>query len=353
MFDLSKNHFDLGELADPHFYNSTIDIKNKKKEKLISFLKKMILIRSVETKLAEKKRDGFIKGPVHLGVGQEAIPVGISSELLSKDRIFGAHRSHSHLLSLGSDVRKLFSEILAKATGHSKGMGGSMHLWDESVGFYGSVPIVAGTIPLAVGSALAARMQSTSDIAVAYFGDGATEEGVFHESLNLAKVLNCPIIFVCENNLFSSHMHISQRQPFSSESRFALANGIDFKVVDGNNVVEVAKVAKELIDKSRHKKVPTFMEAVTFRWYGHVDWREDIDVGVNRSKEEVDLWKMRDPVKRLFNSLMQLDLLKVEEFNEIKNNIQVLVDESWEIAIKDPSLGKNDLNKNVYSISGD
>ncbi|NQW57452.1 MAG: thiamine pyrophosphate-dependent dehydrogenase E1 component subunit alpha, partial [Polynucleobacter sp.] len=259
----------------------------------------MLKIRTVENKLANMRKSGLIGGPVHLGAGQEAVAVGISKHLRKSDRIFSGHRSHAHLLALGTEPRKLFAEVLGKQSGLNKGMGGSMHLWDGPNGFYGSVPIVAGTVPLAVGAALASKLQGKGDISVAYFGDGAIEEGVVHESLNLARQLQVPILFVCENNLFSSHMHISQRQPLTSVARFALANDIQCEVIDGNNIVSVEESAGKMIDIARTKHLPVFIEAFTYRHYGHVDWREDIDVGVNRSPEDLNLWKSRDPIDRL------------------------------------------------------
>ena len=170
-------------------------------------------------------------------MGQEAVPVGISQNLFEEDKVFGAHRSHGHLLSLNPNARMLFSEILGKETGFCRGNGGSMHLWDKASGFYGSVPIVAGTVPLAVGAALASKLQKDNTISVAYLGDGAVEEGVVHESLNLAKIQTYHN-FVVENNLFASHMDIP-RQPNSFTSRFAVANEIKNFVVDGNDVITI------------------------------------------------------------------------------------------------------------------
>ena len=314
----------------------------------ILWLKKMLTIRLVEDKLAYHKKIGDIKGPVHLGAGQEAIAVGVSHNLKKNDQVFGAHRSHAHLIALGSNIRKLFAEILGRSTGHSKGMGGSMHLQDIKSGFYGSVPIVSGTIPIAVGAALASKIEHRKSISVAYFGDGAVEEGVFHESLNLAKVLNCPVLFICENNLFSSHMHISERQPFNSVSRFAIANGINYRTIDGNNIIQCVNAAKEMINLSRDLLTPTFIEAITFRHYGHVDWREDIDVGVNRSKKDLEIWKNRDPIKRLKNLLFEKGILNSNEFEVIKNDIQNHIDISWEKAINDPVPKEADLYKYLY-----
>ena len=183
------------DLLAPEKFNKPIDISSLDKHMAKAMLQDMLLIRKSEQKIAEMKKKAVIKGPVHLGVGQEAIAVGISKRLTSSDDVFGNHRSHSHLLALGSDLRRFFAEILGKSSGLSKGMGGSMHLLDESVGFYGSVPIVSGTVPLAVGASLSAKLNDSNNIAVSYFGDGAVEEGVVHESMNLAKVLNLPILY--------------------------------------------------------------------------------------------------------------------------------------------------------------
>ena len=299
--------------------------------------------------MAYHKKIGEIIGPVHLGAGQEAIAVGISENLRKTDRIFGAHRSHAHLLSLGSDVRMLFAEILGRATGHSKGMGGSMHLRDSKNGFMGSVPIVSGTISLAVGSALASMMQNKKDVAVSYFGDGAVEEGVFRESLNLAKILKCPVLFVCENNLFSSHMHISKRQPFVSTARFALANDLPYKIVDGNNIIDCLETSKELIEYSRENNEPTFLEAITFRKFGHVDWREDIDVGINRSKRDLDLWKKRDPIKRMLEGLFNGNIIDQNQYDLISEDINRYVNECWIKAKNDPYPDIENAYEYVYS----
>jgi len=342
-------NFNLGELASSDSLHGPLSVIGDTFVNHVAALRTMSIIRAVERRLADGRRDGLIGGPVHLGVGQEAIAVGVSQFLRSSDRVFGAHRSHSHLLALGSDIRKLFAEVLGRETGHSKGMGGSMHLCDKSVGFYGSVPIVAGTIPLAVGAGMAARLQNTSDIAVAYFGDGACEEGVVHESLNLASIQNDPVLFVVENNLFASHMHISMRQPKDSTARFAEANNISYRIVDGNDVIEVAKASNELITDAREGKGPGFLEAVTYRWYGHVDWREDVDVGVNRSQEDIDQWRAKDPIRRLKNGMINAGIWTQKQDDEMNAEIKAEVDEAWLLALDDPYPDQNALFRPVYS----
>ena len=333
--------FDLGPLAASTGFSGPLDLTDESTFDFEKMLYQMSSIRAVEHQLAIGRRDGLIGGPVHLGVGQEAVAVGVSWTLRESDRIFGAHRSHSHLLALGADIRRLFAEILGKKTGHSRGMGGSMHLWDQSVGFYGSVPIVAGTVSLAVGAAMAARLQKTEDIAVAYFGDGACEEGVVHESLNLASIQKEPIIFVVENNLFASHMHISKRQPMNSTARFAAANAIPYRIVDGNDVIAVSRAAADLVSEARKGNGPGFLEAVTYRWYGHVDWREDVDVGVNRSQEDINQWRARDPIKRLKEGMKERGIWSLRLDEKMMAEIQTEVQDAWLLALNDPYPDEN------------
>lgn len=343
--------FDLrnGDISISKFLDEDVILEDQEIDDLLQQLKMMQIIRICENKIAEMRKLGKIGGPVHLGAGQEAIAVGVSKYLRKSDRVFSAHRSHAHLLALGSDPRALFAEVLGRSTGLTKGMGGSMHLWDQPNGFYGSVPIVAGTVPLAVGAGLAAKMENRGDIGVAYFGDGAAEEGVVHESLNLASQLKIPVLFICENNLFSSHMHISQRQPLQSVARFADANGIQNRIVDGNNLIAVQEAADDLINYIRSGHGPAFMEAVTYRQYGHVDWRDDIDVGVNRSSEDLLTWKNRDPITRLSRAL----ILNFPDLDSVIANqligLQKEIDSAWEQAESDPFPTSAALLNTVYS----
>lgn len=335
-------------IFDPNVVSKSLNIKNQRKEDLLNYLEQMITIRSAEQKLALEREKGNIGGPVHLGVGQEAVAVGLATQLNKKDMIFGAHRSHAHLLAMNSSIYKLFAEVLGRDTGHSRGMGGSMHLTDQSNGFIGSVPIVAGTVPLAVGAAMSSKFKKNRQISVSYFGDGAIEEGVVHESLNLASTLKLPIIFVLENNLYSSHMHISQRQPSKFTSRFGKANCMHSQTIDGNNILQVIAAAKEAVSISRSENKPCFIEAVTYRFYGHVDFREDIDVGINRSKSEINQWKLRDPIKRLKDEMIRENFVNEEEINLIKNRINMQIEKYWDKAMCDPYPSEKSLLNRVY-----
>ena len=342
-----KNH--LKNLSDPEYFHEKISIDSQSSDDLIKMLTSMLLIRKSEQQLALGRKNGLIGGPVHLSAGQEAIAVGVSKNLKKTDRVFGNHRSHAHILALNSDFYRLFAEVLGKKTGFSKGMGGSMHLYDKSNGFYGSTPIVAGTVPLAVGAAMAARMQKKDDIGLAYFGDGAVEEGVVHESFNLAKIQKAPVLFVVENNLFASHMHISLRQPSNMISRFAIANDISYSLLDGNDVVSIASVSEKLINDMRHGSGPALIEAVTYRWYGHVDWRDDVDVGVERSLKDVENWKARDPINRLSRSMIEAGIWSKKDEYELNNEIDYKIKIGWEQAMKDSYPSSDSTLKFVYS----
>ena len=341
----------FGRLLEPRSSNNEIDITKIDQDIAKKLLSSMILIREVEKKLAEMKKEGKIGGPVHLSVGQEAVAVGLSHFLKSTDHIFGAHRSHAHLLALNPDCRKLFAEVLGRATGFSRGMGGSMHLWDKQSGFSGSVPIVAGTVPLAVGAGLASKFKKNNSISVSYLGDGAMEEGVVHESLNLASYFKIPVIFVVENNLFASHMHISQRQPINFVSRFAESNNIKFELIDGNDIGEVMRAAEIAVNHTRTGQGPFFIEAITYRWFGHVDWREDIDVGLTRSKEEVSAWRSLDPIKRLEKMMITNGFWNVNETEKILSSIKLDIDHSWQTAYNDPEPSISLLHNAVYNLN--
>jgi len=325
----------LGPLADPSRFHEPLDISGCDVDLLIKQLRDMLVIRYAEEYIGDMVTAGKVRCPAHLGIGEEAVAVGVSTHLRPSDRVFGAHRSHSHYLALGGDVRSLFAEVMGYVTGCSRGMGGSMHLYGPQVGFLGSVPIVGASVPIAVGAALAARMDGQGDIAVSYFGDGAVEEGSVQESLNLASTMRLPILFVCENNLFASHMYIGLRQPNDVTARFAQAHHIPTAVVDGNDVVAITQAAGEMIQRARQGEGPAFLEAVTYRWRGHVGPREDIDVGVKRG-QDLALWKGRDPVRRLAAALETAGSLSSGQFAALQRDVRQMIEVAWAQAERDP-----------------
>lgn len=335
-------------LVNPLEFRYNIDIEGVSRDILIDMLRKMVLIRKAEEKIGQHVESGKIQCPCHLGIGQEAVGTAVALLMRDTDRAFGAHRSHTHYLALNENTYTLFAEVLGKYDGCSHGMGGSMHIVDNAKGFKGSVPIVGATIPIATGAGLAAKMDKAGDIAISYFGDGACEEGVLHESLNMASVMNLPVLYVCENNLFSSHLHIDLRQPSNTTARFASAHQIKNATVDGNDVVGMYRLLQAEMNEMRETNSPFFLEAFTYRWRGHVGHREDNDVGVKRS-DDLKAWKLRDPIQRLVLSMFASDYFTEKEYGLLLEEIQEKVESDWLLAEKAPFAPEDFLFKPVYS----
>lgn len=339
---------DLRRLADPEEFHQPLTLPDGDLGWLHDALRRMIVVRAAEEKIGEMVEKGDIRCPCHLAIGQEAAAIGVLLQMRRGDRVFGAHRSHAHYLALGGSLHRLMAEVQGKATGASRGMGGSMHLIDIEHGLYGTVPIVGATIPIAVGAALAAKMDGCGHVAVSFFGDGATEEGGFHESMNLAAVLGVPVLFACENNLYSSHLHITLRQPRTSVARYAEAHGMPWVRVDGNDVVAVAEAARTAVDHMRAGNGPHFLELVTYRWRGHVGPREDVDVGVRR-KDDLSRWKLRDPIRRLAAGLSAAGALDQRRLASYEAAARAQVEDAWAAAVRDPYPAAEALLDCVYS----
>ena len=264
---------------------------------LLDRWKTMLRIRRAEEVIADMVESGEARCPCHLSIGQEAIAAGVCAALDASDTIWGGHRSHGHYLAKGGSLEGLFAEVLGRTTGCAGGRGGSMHLSAIEHGVPGTVPIVAGTIPLAAGAALAYKMRSERRAAVAFFGDGALEEGSVHETLNLAALYRLPMVFVCENNLYASHLHWSERRLKDNLDQAGAFHSISGTRVDGNDVEGVYDAARLAVMRARTGAGPSFLECRTFRWRGHVGASSDEDVGVRRSGELAD-WLLRDPLAR-------------------------------------------------------
>ena len=349
---MSERHVsELQELINPAApeYLRACDISGFQVDELLKFLRMMLLIRTTEEQIGRWAEEGVARCPCHLSIGQEAVAGGIAAALHAGDRLFGNHRSHAHYLATGGDPYGLLAEVLGREHGCAHGMGGSMHLQSLKTGFLGSVPIVAGTIPIAVGAALAAKMDGGKDIGVAFFGDGACEEGVLHESLNLAAIYGLPMLFVCENNQYSSHLDISLRQPSDRLARYAEAHRVRSEVVDGNDVTAVARVATRLVNAARADCEPAFLEAITYRWRGHVGPKEDLDVGVRRSMSHLEAWKRRDPIHRLEQALLDSGSTSPLQLAALHAAVQERVQECAGRALNAPWPPERALLDSVYA----
>jgi pyruvate dehydrogenase E1 component alpha subunit len=256
---------------------------------------KALRIRLVEERIIELYPSDKIQSPLHLSIGQEAVAVGACQSLRLTDLLFGSYRSHAFYLAKGGDLREMFAELYGKVTGCCSGKAGSMHLAAPRVGFMGSSAVVASTIPHAVGAALAAKRLGKDQVIVAAFGDGATEEGVYHESLNFAALHKLPIIFLCENNGLAVHSRIAARQSYKIIEHTKTYGIPATRCLDGHDFMKVCEVFSEIVEEVRRTRLPAFVEILTCRYKEHVGPGEDYDAGY-RSREEIDTWKSKDPL---------------------------------------------------------
>ena len=273
-------------------------------EWLMDLWESMMLIRRAEESIAEMVETGEASCPCHLYIGQEAVAAGVCAALTPRDTVWGGHRSHGHYLAKGGSLEGLFAEILLKTTGCAAGRGGSMHLLDRAAGILGTVPIVAATVPLAAGAAMAYKMRGEDSVAVAFFGDGTMEEGHVQESMNLAALYRLPMLFICENNQYSSHLHWSERRVADNLHRAGELHSVPGQRVDGNDAVAVYQAAAQAVEKARRGEGPSLLECRTFRWRGHVGASYDMDVGVKR-RGELAQWMPQDPIRKVADRLVE------------------------------------------------
>lgn len=291
----------------------------------------MVKIRFCEESLVDPILNKEIKTPCHLYTGEEAVAAGVCLALDKDDYVFSTHRGHGHYLAKGGDLKKLIAEIYCKETGCSNGKGGSMHLISRECNFIGSAPIVAGTVSLAVGAALASKIRNDKKVTVSFFGDGATGEGVLYESLNFSALKNLPIIFACENNLYSTHLPIKECRPNKPIFEIAKPFGITSFQVDGNDALKVYETTKEAIDLCRNGH-PVFIEFLTYRLRGHVGPDDNIqgehtDI---RPKEEIEEWMKKDPILKIESNLSK------DKIESIKDEVKQEIEEAHEFAKNSP-----------------
>jgi TPP-dependent pyruvate/acetoin dehydrogenase alpha subunit len=306
----------------------------------------MFLIRSAEQAMVEFYRENKIFSFVHFYIGQEAIAVGVSANLRLQDRVFGNHRSHGHYLAKGGNLAAMFAEMLGKETGCCKGKGGSMHLLDRSVNFMGSTPILSSAVPIATGSALEQKMRASEEISVVYLGDGAAEEGVFTESLNLAGLMGLPVLFVIEDNLYSVNSDKAARRS-EGHNFHQIANGfgVRHEIADGNNVQSVFNVAHELINYVRDKKAPAILECLTFRHMAHSAPIFDDQIGY-RKLDPIDERDKVDSLKRLKMEL--IERIDLSEIDRVESDILCEIKKALDYAVNSPEPDPKHLLEGVF-----
>ena len=293
-------------------------------------------IRLVEEGIVDRYSQGNMRCPVHLSIGQEAAAIAIGVSLQKSDLAVGSHRAHAHYLAKGGNLKAMLAEIYGKVTGCCRGRGGSMHLSDRSVGFIGSTAIVGNSIPIGVGLALSLQLRRIKGISAIFFGDGCTEQGVFYESVNFSALRNLPVLFVCENNLYSVYSSLSVRQPATRKIfKMVEAMGIKAEIVDGNDVEASYAAAQKAVEYIKSEKAPYFLELSTYRWREHCGPNFDNNLGY-RSEKEFEEWKKADPILNYKRILQLRGWLDSEEYLKIKLDIQKEIEDAFNFAENSP-----------------
>jgi len=326
------------------------ELKKIPRNTLLELYTTMLTIRMFEEKIVELYPAQEMKCPVHLCIGQEAIAAGVCQDLRRDDYIFSNHRGHGHCLAKGASMKAMMAEFYGRATGCSRGKGGSMHIVDTARGILGTSAIVGGGIPMGVGSALASRLRGDNKVSVVFFGDGAYDEGVFYESFNFASLKKLPVVFVCENNFYATNSPQSSRQSSCEIANSAAAFGAPGICLDGNNVLEVYNVALEAIGNARSGGGPSLIEARTYRWKGHVGPEVDYEKGA-RSKEELLYWMKKCPVKNFERALRDTGIITESELDAIPQVIMAELDKAVSFAIESPYPGPEALYEDLYRIN--
>ena len=306
--------------------------KKENTQELVDLLRRMWLIRAFEEKLSELYAARAIVGLLHLGIGQEAVAVGICSLLRSDDYVFGGHRSHGHAIAKGADINRLMAEIAGRATGYCAGKGGSMHIVAAEAGFVTATGVVGGTIPLALGAAFAAKEGKQNQLAVVFFGDGAGQVGLFHESLNIASLWQLPVIFVCENNGYAEFTPLSAHTKIERLAEHAKTYGIPASTVDGNDLIAVRKAMAKAIAQCRKDRGPVFVECLTHRMRGHYEG----DPAKYQELSQLAEWKKKDPIARFTRLLKSRNAITDKELQSLESEARARVEQAAEFALSSP-----------------
>ena len=307
--------------------------------------RKMFEIRSFEEKVFELYAQNMVPGTIHLYAGEEAVAVGVCSNLRKDDYITSTHRGHGHCIAKGADPKRIMAEILGKKTGYCKGKGGSMHIADFKVGMLGATAVVGAGIPIAMGAGLSIKLRGTDQVVACFFGEGASNQGTFHEGINMAAIWKLPVIFVCENNLYAMGTRQSRVMLIENIADRAASYGIPGVTVDGNDVLAVYEAAREAVERARRGEGPTLIECKTYRHKGH----SRVDPAKYRPKEEVEEWLRKDPIKRLREKLLQTNILAEEEIQRVEEEVSVEIEEAVKFAVESPYPAPEEALEDVYA----
>lgn len=308
-------------------------------------LTRMHLIRKFEEAAEASYMRGLIHGTMHLSIGQEASAVGATLALAADDYILSTHRGHGHCIAKGADPARMFAEFFGKENGYCHGRGGSMHIADVDGGNLGANGIVAGGLPISVGVGMSIRMQKQSRVCMVFFGDGATNEGAFHEALNMASIWKLPIVFVCENNKYGMSMDIARAMAVPNVADRAVAYAIPGVAVDGNDLPAVVAASRRAVERARGGHGPSLIECKTYRLRGH----SKSDRNLYRSKEEIDAWRARDPIGRLETELLAQQRVSEAQLTAIERAAQRTIDDAVEFAKSSPDPDARELTRDVYA----
>jgi len=310
-----------------------------------ALLRQMHLIRAFEEKADELFALGKVHGTMHLSIGQEAVAVGAMACLRPDDYILSTHRGHGHCIARGADPKLMMAEFMGKETGYCRGRGGSMHIADPEIGNLGANGVVGGGISIAMGVALAVSLRKTDQVVLGFFGDGAANLGIFHESLNMASIWHLPVVYICENNQYGMSMSVKRALSVENVADRAVAYNMPGVVVDGNDVLAVYEAVYEAVSKARQGDGPSLLEAKTYRWKGH----SKSDQERYRTREEVNAWKEKCPIKRFGARLIAESILTPEDIESIETEVHEEIEAAVEFAEASPEPRVEDILEGVYA----
>jgi len=314
------------------------------KTKLIEMYQQMLQIRYFEEKVFELYGQNLVPGTIHLYAGEEAVAVGVCANLRRDDYLTSTHRGHGHCIAKGADLGKTMAEILGKKTGYCKGKGGSMHIADFSLGMLGATAVVGAGIPIAAGAGLSIKLRGTDQVVACFFGEGASNQGTFHEGINMAAIWGLPVVFVCENNLYAMGTRQNIVMTIENIADRAVAYGIPGVTVDGNDVLAVYEAASDAVNRARQGGGPTLIECKTYRQKGH----SRVDPARYRPKDEVEEWLKKDPILRFKSKLMEMGVLTEEENEKLRHEAVTAVEEAVKFAMESPFPEPEEALEDVY-----